>query len=489
MREIQPGKSKLLAVQPRRELKAVLPQLEKAGWVVETAPSLLVAVTSLSRGSFDALLIDNKALSDAASSVKEIRSLFPDLIIVVAAESPVWGEEIDASLSVPDELSYLSEILDSACSCRRAKLEAQQMTQTLEKSRDQLDRQAECIESIAWATSRWRQAVLDPQELYSSIVECFQEISGARRSSLMLLDENEGDELRVVSARGLPSEIVSEATVELGEGIAGWVAEHGSPLAQKPPDLESRASCHHTFDTEHFLSLPLRAERGVIGVQNLSERAGGDRFRESEIEFFTALAHEAAAWVELSHKVQGIRRAALLDELTGVYNRRYFKTALAREIERARRSGQNLVLAMVDIDHFKRYNDIHGHPAGDDVLQETADLIRSNIRTSDTLCRYGGEEFAVILPDTGYESTIDREKAVEIMERVRRAVEEHEFVGEETQPGGTLTLSAGIGMFRQDAIDPDGLIEHADKTMYEAKRAGRNTVLSGEDVSTDPEET
>ncbi|MEF8788431.1 MAG: sensor domain-containing diguanylate cyclase, partial [Planctomycetota bacterium] len=438
---------------------------------------------SLSRGSFDALLMDRRALSDVASSVKEIRSLFPDLIIVVAADSPTWVEEMDACVSVPDELSYLDDILSSACSCRQAKLEAQQMTETLEHSREQLDRQAECIESIAWATSRWRNAVLDPPELYSSIVECFQDISGARRSSLMLVEENDREELRVVSARGLPAEIVSEATVEVGEGIAGWVAEHGSPLVQKPPGLESRAACHHTFETDQFLSLPLRAEEEIIGVQNLSERAGGERFRESEIEFFTALAHEAAAWVELSHKVHGIRKQALLDELTGVYNRRYFETALSREIERAKRSGQNLVLAMVDIDHFKRYNDIHGHPQGDEVLKDVVELIRSNIRTSDIVCRYGGEEFAVILPDTGYESTINRQKAVEIMERVRRAVEEREFTGEETQPGGTLTLSAGIGLFRQDAMDAEGLVEHADQSMYEAKKAGRNRVMSGSEVT------
>ena len=452
---------------------------------MEQCDSLLVAVTSLSRGSFDALLMDTEAVSDVASSVKEIRSLFPDLIIVVAADSSTWVEEMDACLSVPDELSYLADILNSACSCREAKLEAQQMTETLQKSRQQLDRQAECIESIAWATSRWRNAVLDPPELYSSIVECFQDISGAQRSSLMLLEENGQRKLRVVSARGLPADIVSEATVEMGEGIAGWVAEHGSPLVQKPPGIQSRAATHHTFDTDQFLSLPLKSDTGIIGVQNLSERAGGEHFSESEIQFFTALAHEAAAWVDLSHKVHGIRKQALLDDLTGVYNRRYFDRALDREIERAKRSGRNLVLAIVDIDHFKHYNDIHGHPQGDEVLKDVVDLIKSNIRTSDIVCRYGGEEFAVLLPDTGYETTINRQKAVDIMERVRRSVEEHEFPGEETQPGGTLTLTAGLSLFRKDAVDAKRLVKHADRSMYAGKKAGRNRVMPGTEVSQD----
>ena len=245
--------------------------------------------------------------------------------------------------------------------------------------------------------------------------------------------------------------------------------------------MESRAANHHTFETDHFRSLPLETEGDIIGVQNLSERANAEAFREPEIEFFHALAHEAAAWVNLSRKVKGIRKKALLDELTGVYNRRYFEAELEREMERARRSGQNLVLAMVDIDHFKRYNDIHGHPAGDEVLREIAHLLQANIRTPDTVCRYGGEEFAVLLPDTGYESTITRSKAVEVMERVRQAVEEHDFPGEESQPGGSLTLSAGIALFGEDAVDAADLVKHADHTMYEAKKAGRNQVKSGAD--------
>lgn len=163
---------------------------------------------------------------------------------------------------------------------------------------------------------------------------------------------------------------------------------------------------------------------------------------------------------DLRLKHRRLLEETVTDELTGVPNLRYFHQVFKNEIERARRHERSLSLLMLDLDHFKLYNDTHGHEMGNVVLKETAQALKENLRPGDTLARYGGEEFAVILVEAG------REQAEAAAERLRKAVE--------TLPGGRLTISLGGASFPQDALAAQGLIEKADSALYSAKRAGRN---------------
>ncbi len=170
----------------------------------------------------------------------------------------------------------------------------------------------------------------------------------------------------------------------------------------------------------------------------------------------------------LQRHVQEVRRLAVTDELTGLSNHRRFKDELEREVERAGRFGTPLCLVFIDIDHFKRVNDTHGHSVGDQVLMGLAGVLRANVRNVDLACRYGGEEFGVILPST------DLPAAVRVAERLREAVAEEPLGTDVAVP---VTISAGVSCFGADGTTADALLAAADGRLYRAKAAGRNRVV------------
>jgi PleD family two-component response regulator len=181
----------------------------------------------------------------------------------------------------------------------------------------------------------------------------------------------------------------------------------------------------------------------------------------------------------------------LRNGLTGLYNHRYFHERLQAELSRARRHGHEIGLLFVDIDHFKNYNDTHGHPEGDSVLREIGKLliegarhedVVARVRSSDVVARYGGEEFAIILPQT------PRQGAEVTAERIRRCIAAHAFSGGDTQPLGAITVSIGVAAFPASAPDAGELIRAADRAMYNAKQEGRNRVCAAPNVRSPPVE-
>jgi len=160
------------------------------------------------------------------------------------------------------------------------------------------------------------------------------------------------------------------------------------------------------------------------------------------------------------------------DSLTGVYNRRYFDERVVEEIARTKRFGREMALGMVDIDFFKNYNDTIGHPAGDKALATIGEIIRKSIRETDLPFRYGGEEFAIIMPETTAES------ATAVAERIRSAVEKHPFQGESSQPDGLLTISIGVCVLANECHSKEEFVSSADRALYKAKSMGRNRVVA-----------
>ena len=172
-----------------------------------------------------------------------------------------------------------------------------------------------------------------------------------------------------------------------------------------------------------------------------------------------------------------VARQAVTDELTGLANNRRFGEALQRELERAERFGHPLGLVMIDLDDFKEVNDTHGHLQGDAVLREVADVLRSHSRAVDEPARYGGEELAIVLPETDLAGTRL------LAERIRAAVAERAVPHVNDGDPLHITASFGIASFPVDGTDRDGLIEAADSALYRAKRGGKNRVEAARDAT------
>ena len=173
---------------------------------------------------------------------------------------------------------------------------------------------------------------------------------------------------------------------------------------------------------------------------------------------------------ELAEANARLGQLAVTDGLTGLYNHRHFHERLALEVERSQRSGLPLSLLMLDVDHFKQFNDSFGHPAGDEVLRQLARVLTDARRANDVVARYGGEEFSVILVDTA------KFTAAKVAERLRERVEAHDF-SDAAPKAGTLGVSIGVATFPDDGTDAEALVRAADTALYVAKRAGRNRVV------------
>ncbi len=222
---------------------------------------------------------------------------------------------------------------------------------------------------------------------------------------------------------------------------------------------------------EHWNVLPIIVVSGHGGTENTLEamRRGATDFVTKPVTAPLLDLRIKSAW-----DLEQARRQANTDGLTGLYNHRYLQERLRQEIERASRYGRQLSLVMADLDHFKAYNDTHGHPRGDEVLIAIAHTLRHISRSSDVVARYGGEEFTMILPET------PADEALVLAERARRHVESLELAGRDAFTTARVTLSVGIASLCSGCTK-EALIDAADAALYRAKREGRNRVCAAED--------
>ncbi len=233
--------------------------------------------------------------------------------------------------------------------------------------------------------------------------------------------------------------------------------------------------CFGTLREETYF-ITLRDLRERIRLEEEWEKAKRqfmEKLRERD-QYARELQVMRDLFKERTREVEKMKEEAVMlsytDDLTGIYNYRFFIQQLTLEVERQKRYSSSLSLLMIDIDYFKHYNDHNGHLAGDEALKAIAVLIQHGVRQSDIVARYGGEEFAAILVNAG------RQKAMEIAERVRRIIQETPFPNEKAQPNGNLTVSLGVATFSSPIATITDLIRKADNALYRAKRAGRNRV-------------
>jgi diguanylate cyclase (GGDEF)-like protein len=243
---------------------------------------------------------------------------------------------------------------------------------------------------------------------------------------------------------------------------------------ERPPRMATPAS----VGTVHALAVPMLGLPGspeYLGVLSIARHRR--RFTHEEEELLQYLAGQAVVSIENARLHETVERQAVTDELTGLANLRAFHTTLEREIERSRRFETPLALVMLDLDHFKQINDEFGHQQGDEVLELVADVLRDFSRDIDAPARYGGEELAVVLPQT------DSEGAEQLAERIREAVERLEVPRVDGAGALRIKASFGVAAVPESATSRPSLIAAADAALYRAKRAGRNRVERAEPVA------
>ena len=300
---------------------------------------------------------------------------------------------------------------------------------------------------------------IDLDEVLSRTLEAAGALEHADAALVMLPDPNGGKPL--VATLGLS---VEEAERHAITGPPDGRLARSITMSYTYPELE-RESPRGDAVINAGLAVPLPGDNSTLGYLTVFTRRKGHEYADDDVRQLETLALRAGPAIENARRFREARQLADLDALTGLHNRRYFHETLAREVARAQRYSRLLALIVFDLDDFKAINDRIGHLSGDAVLAETAERVRDVVRSADIACRVGGDEFAVILPES---STAD---ADQLYHRLRGAVSSRP-VG----LAGKLSISAGIADLLPDD-NPTGFFERADEALYRAKELGKGQVF------------
>ncbi len=306
---------------------------------------------------------------------------------------------------------------------------------------------------------------LDRESIFENIVDKTRELLKAEKAAIVLVDRY-GRVVDFYTSMGPAGNCKHLLTGTLKRAMEEITTLRTDDVTKEPAFVGFPPN-HPQIKSILMVPMLLRGE--PIGAIIATDKKGGS-FTETDEDLLLNLAFHSALAIEKVQFYEEILKMASTDGLTGLINHRTFQEKLQIEIDRARRFGHKVSLLMIDIDHFKKFNDTYGHTNGDEVLKRVACILQDNIRSIDLAARYGGEEFAVVLPQVSLPG------AIVVAERIRKKTEEHELVFNGKKEH--VTVSIGVATFPDDASDREELIDNADKALYLAKRTGRNRVCA-----------
>lgn len=311
--------------------------------------------------------------------------------------------------------------------------------------------------------ARQMTGVLERKELLVKLCPLVQQAFHVSHVSVLL---KEDDNLVVRAHHGTLTPVISENhRMPAESGLYGKALLEGKSLIAN--DFQNTSGSPDLYkETASRMCIPLVSFGQNLGVLVVDSDQPG-AFNDEDAQPLESVADICATAIQNANYVERVKQLAYLDGLTGIFNRRYFELRLAEEMERARRFSSSMTIVIIDIDHFKRLNDEFGHLLGDEVLRQVSSIFHQNVRKIDVVCRYGGEEFAILLSQT------DPNFAVEIAEKLRKTVESWQFPGV-PRP---VTISAGVATFPGHGSTRDEVVKAADAGLYAAKQAGRNRVV------------
>lgn len=378
---------------------------------------------------------------------------------VIAAMAWFWADVAPGHVYASPEIPYWNAavrfgifLVVSFVLTQRKNAE-QRVTTMMRKLEDQ-NRQITVLEQAGHLLQACSQATEVYDVLKSSIGNLFPEGKGALYSI-----NTSHDRLQVEftwGGFGVRQAFASQDCWALRSGAAHMVLEPKSAVLCKHVELTPETPC---------TCVPMVAYGETLGMMHLQCETLG----EPQQRVFSALSEQGALALSNLRLRDVLKRQAIRDSLTGLFNRRYMEESLVREIRRAERDKSSIGLIMMDIDHFKTFNDTYGHIAGDALLEAFGIFLRSSVRGGDIACRYGGEEFLLVLPNTAIEET--RKKAEDLRRRIKLISVKHQ---DKVLPN--ISVSAGISAYPSHGTEAEGLLQAADNALYHAKKSGRDRV-------------
>jgi len=314
---------------------------------------------------------------------------------------------------------------------------------------------------------------LDIERISNICIKNIPKLVGVRFASLYILDEtNNILHLqkynhpffinKIVSLNQNPPSPMVMAVRSKELILVGNIDTHKKPIIRK-----SQRAFAENYKTKNCVIAPLICQERVVGVLNLADKIKGDGFSREDIALIELFSQSVGASIGNVKLFEKIQRQATTDGLTGLANHKRFYEILEKELWRSRRYGGQISLIMVDIDNLKKINDTYGHRAGDKVIRQISRKMKECIRQIDTAARYGGDEFAIILPNTSLND------ATIVAERMVNAVSDSPISWKKKQ----IELSISVGLGQYDAnYSPEDITSRSDKALYTAKQAGKNTV-------------
>lgn len=492
--------SKILIVDDEESLHKVLRRfLKKNGYSVESCLESAEVVEAINRYKPDLLLMDLMMPHlDGISATKRVRNLdLPSYlpIIVITAKVEIKDMALALEAGADDYITKpfeLEEILARVKNMLRLKkLQDRLMHKTAEL--DEANQQITRLNNVLVSTNKQLQKkiydfhslfevsyrVMGQLELKQLVNQALLNLLGIITTQsvvLLIANKEENDVFEVMDAKGFNEESIADFAVYRHDRLIHYLEVIKKPFQINNVNKEFQDLIPVIKKMGIQVVSPLFRNEEIFGILCIGPNIKGIDYNEDNLETIAIMTNMLAIALYNAQMYQHIKTLSYTDGMTGLHNYRFFRLRLKEEIARARRENSKVALSIIDVDHFKNYNDRIGHPAGDEILRRIGRILKNSVRDNDIVARYGGEEFALVLPGT------DEQGAFTLAERIRHKVAETHFNNQEIQPEGKITISTGTSTFPEDAVTVEDLIIAADQAMYHAKYTGRNKVVKAKEI-------
>lgn len=492
--------SKILIVDDEAHVHKLLAKfLEKHGYLIESCFEGSKVINAIDDTNPDLLLMDLMMPDlDGISATRRIRnqslnSYLPIIVVTAKVETKDMVAALEAGaddyITKPFELEEVHARIRNMLRLKKLQDRVMHKTEELDEANHQITR----LNHVLVNTNKQLQKkvydfhslfeisyrVMGQLELRQLVGQALLNLLGVITTQsviLLMANRDDNDVFEVVDAKGFKQEIIDNFTIFRHDKLV-----HYLEIVKKPFQIEDVSR-----EFEEIIPVlkklgvqvvsPMFRNEEIFGLLCMGPNIKDVGYSDDNLETLGILTNMLAIALYNAQMYQHIKTLSYTDGMTGLHNYRFFRLRLKEEIARARRENSLVSLSIIDVDHFKNYNDKLGHPAGDEILRKISTILGKSVRDNDIVARYGGEEFAIILPAT------DEEGAFSLAERMRQKVEENYFNKEEIQPEGKITISIGLATFPNDAVIVEDLIVSADRALYHAKYTGRNKVVRAKEI-------